>query len=327
MALPGDATFRRDGSNEPRDAITGMSEWDVDIEDPAEAEEDSEPARLRDEIAGRPEAVVLVTRTAAESAAPRLGAARGGAAGERGLVPVRVEAVHGRDVVFVTAETRGRIEWMDSDVSTIAALVPRLGTLTPKGCFVQNPPRDLVEFVNDQRASGTGPQEVAQEAKRSLIEVSALHAQAGKRERGRTGRPCAYGRRPPSEPFPVEVFPEPVAQFVCAVADAVGGSMRFCRACGACYGRRRDRAKRGPSAQARLLCVAGALRAERRRPVEREIAEPGRRAPAATGDRRNAPPAVPRGARPARARPKRRKRRGGSRRRNRCFIPHCWRIS
>lgn len=191
-----------------------------------------EASYFEDEIGGRGEEVVLVTRSAAESAALRewglLAIARPGTGR---WCAASFEVLEGRDLAFVDAAGDGEFAWAASDVRALAGKVRRIGLLRPEGCRGERAPRDLVAFAAEQRARGVGPQVVAEEARACLVELPPAPARAKGKPKGAEGEDdwptLLYGRRPPVEPFPVDVLPAPVARFVREAAEAVGAPMDF----------------------------------------------------------------------------------------------------
>ncbi|MDR3633626.1 MAG: hypothetical protein P4L84_07300, partial [Isosphaeraceae bacterium] len=134
--------------------------------------EEPEASQFDDELWGRPEEVVLVTRTKAESAALRQWGALAIARPQTGWwCSASLQVLEDRDVVFVDADAASQFGWAADDVEALAGVVGRVGLLVPEGCRGEAPPGDLAVFVERERQQNKGPEELVREAQARLTKL------------------------------------------------------------------------------------------------------------------------------------------------------------
>ncbi len=124
-----------------------------------------------------------------------------------------------RDVVVIAHGPEANQEQARRDAEALAGVVRRVGVLVPRESPQHTPTRDLAEYVRRQRTIGLGSQVLLMEAQTCLrAQVPRVEPEEVQDE----WPPLRLGERPPVEPFPLDVLPETVAEFVAAVARESG---------------------------------------------------------------------------------------------------------
>ncbi len=124
-----------------------------------------------------------------------------------------------RDVAVIVHGPKANPEQAKRDAEALAGAVRRVGVLVPRESPQHAPTRDLGEYVRRQRTIGLGSQVLLMEAQANLRgQVPRVEPEEVQDE----WPPLRLGERPLVEPFPLDVLPDTVAEFVAAVARDAG---------------------------------------------------------------------------------------------------------